>query len=199
MNSTAIVKHELREDQVELIKRAVTKQEGITGKVTIPRETLEYLYVELKLSSLEIAQLLDVSKPSVLRRMRELGIRRRTAKEATALSTTHRSITQPTGEGHPWWQGGTRMKVGYLQTMMKDHPEADRFGYIFVHRLVAEQKIGRLLEPDEEVHHINGIRTDNRPENLEVMSKSEHMRLHANQKHASKLDNFGFGRMSHEK
>lgn len=46
------------------------------------------------------------------------------------------------------------------------------------HRIVAEQMLGRALLSDEIVHHKNGDIRDNRPENLEVMTQSEHMKEH---------------------
>ena len=47
------------------------------------------------------------------------------------------------------------------------------------HRAVIEELLGVTLREDQVVHHINGIKTDNRPDNLQVMDRKEHSRLHA--------------------
>ena len=48
----------------------------------------------------------------------------------------------------------------------------------FEHRYMMERKLGRKLGKNECVHHINGNKRDNRLENLEVISRSEHNRAH---------------------
>lgn len=66
---------------------------------------------------------------------------------------------------------------GYWMILVKDHPFATSCGYILEHRYVMEKKIGRYLHPNEVVHHINGVKDDNRIENLELLdSNKEHMK-----------------------
>lgn len=57
------------------------------------------------------------------------------------------------------------------------HPYAKK-GYVHQHRLVVERAIGRFLTPEEVVHHINCVDTDNRLGNLFVCSKKEHADAH---------------------
>lgn len=69
-------------------------------------------------------------------------------------------------------------KGDYNYAVVKDHPNASSYGYVLHHRVVVENHLGRILDPNEVVHHKNGIKLDNRIENLEVMLASDHSREH---------------------
>ncbi len=76
---------------------------------------------------------------------------------------------QGNGADNYHWKGGTtRHHAGYLMVRIPDHPRARTGGYVFEHIIVMERVLGRPLSPDETVHHLNGVRDDNRPENLEL-------------------------------
>lgn len=70
-------------------------------------------------------------------------------------------------------------KGDYDYAVAKDHPNATKHGYVLMHRIVVENHLGRLLNPEELVHHVNHKKKDNRIENLEVLTSKQHMRLHA--------------------
>lgn len=98
--------------------------------------------------------------------------------EAIKIALKRRYPNGRFGEIASNWRGGKQTVNGYLAIHSPNHPKATTNKRVFEHILVAEEKIGRSMLEDEVVHHINGNRKDNRPENLEVMLRSDHVRLH---------------------
>lgn len=81
------------------------------------------------------------------------------------------------GPNCPTWIGGRQICDGYVRVWIADDsPFASmrhsRGGYVLEHRLVMAQTLGRSLFPSERVHHKNGQKQDNRPENLELWEES---------------------------
>lgn len=83
-------------------------------------------------------------------------------------------LKNQTGANSPTWRGGRFIDDnGYVQIWKPNHPNAKSIGYIREHRFVMSEILGRPLLPQENVHHINGDKTDNDPNNLELWNISQ--------------------------
>jgi hypothetical protein len=151
------------------------KVKGLTEK------SLIRFYIDNKWSCIRIAKHLGCNDETVrkalirhnipIRTKSEAGrIKKTTATERKRLKTHFAKLNlNKMGEGHPSWKGGRYIdSYGYVIRRINGR-------VIKEHRYVMEQHLKYKLKTWHEVHHINGIRTDNRLENLEVVV-NEHKR-----------------------
>ncbi|GAJ17164.1 unnamed protein product, partial [marine sediment metagenome] len=82
------------------------------------------------------------------------------------------------GKQSPNWKGGQYLeKRGYVRVFAPTHPRCYSNGYIRRATLVLEAKLGRFLLPNCVAHHINGIKDDDRPDNLKELLCKKHQGL----------------------
>lgn len=120
------------------------------------KELMEKLYCKKKLSTNEIAEKFNTSQSNVHRWLKEHNIE-------TRASPREKSP-------YHYWDGR-----GYEIVSTDNGKERKQ---VYIHRLVAVAEFGIREVFDKDVHHINGVVWDNRPSNLEVISKEEHGRKH---------------------
>ena len=94
------------------------------------------------------------------------------------------------GKANARWAGGRWIhQDGYIAIKVpKDHHLRMKNGYAYKHQIEAEKMLGRRLEENETVHHINGDVKDNSRKNLMVLDRSGHALLHSI---AAKRNNLG--------
>ena len=132
-------------------------------------------YLDRKLSVQQIADESGASRGAVYSALVWANIPLRSIEEGLDLK-----FNGPrTGERGTNWRGGrAKAGKGYVMLVAEGHPYATKDGYVMEHRLVMEKELGRYLMPNEIVHHKNGDRQLNTPENLVVTTRKEHFQEH---------------------
>lgn len=161
----------------------------MSGSVAITTAWLASLYEEGN-SLAQTAKVCGLPISTVRSRLLVAGVQLRTRDEGLRLRAEHLSAMNSRPRGplseqakrniatarRAWGEAnakGTSVKPnGYVEYTRGEHKGRS------VHVVVMEERLGRRLKPDEHVHHINGDRTDNSPDNLALVTRSGHARLH---------------------
>ncbi len=144
---------------------------------------LEDLYWKQGMSIREVAEYLDQTHMTIEWAFYKFEIPRRTISQSLLLYYTKNE--RPTGNKAPGWRNGRRRTTaGYVEVYLFPDdfffPMASKQNYVKEHRLVMAKYLARCLLPWEIVHHKNGIKDDNRLENLQL--------LPSNKQHASDME-----------
>jgi len=143
----------------------------------IKTEVLIKMYVS-GLGCPEISEIVGCHKLTVRNRLKQADIVFRSTKEAIKLAT-QRDRFNPNisnkGKRNGRWKGG-RLKRhdGYIKVLRPNYPRAHKDGYVLEHILIWEEAHGQSLPKGWVIHHLNGIRDDNRSVNLVAMPRRGH-------------------------
>lgn len=119
-------------------------------------------YVEEELSQIQIANIVEANRTTIARWIKRHGIESRSLSEASRLRNLNRDVPLNCVDGYRVW---------------RHKWQSDRDN-ILVHRLLAVAEYGFEEVSGKVVHHKNGVRWDNRSENIELLTRSEHIKHH---------------------
>lgn len=181
-------------------RRFCSRKCGAT-KLTFSRSKVKEEYLS-GFSSEELSGKYGCSAVHILRILKSLGVKSREQSEAIklshsrpktkrkmSLSATGRALSESakdklrerTGsKNHNWRNGLTITGSGYLQ--FTNSPANGEHRSKLLHIIICEHKYNRPLKNGEHVHHIDGNKLNNHPDNLMILSASDHAKLHAEER-----------------
>ena len=110
--------------------------------------------------------------------LKRLQIPRRTISQALVFAYKTGSITS-SFKANPNYKGGRRKHAqGYVLIKNRDHPRAGKDGYVLEHILIWEKVYDKSVPEGWHIHHLNGIKDDNRPQNLVALPAGRHKKRH---------------------
>lgn len=147
----------------------------------IPEDVLIEMYINKSMSMYNIAHILNTGVAKVFNDIKYYNI---PTRKQVKLNYTKNDLPVFSefkwGYGfHPLLSRKTRLinSSGYVQLYIPEHHLSDKNGYVYEHRLVAEEILDRPLLDYEVVHHRDGNKQNNSPENLDILSRSDHTKL----------------------
>ena len=146
------------------------------SKIPVTKEELSKLYWEDGLSMRVISAKYGLSPQSTFYWFGKLGVKTRNKSEALKLGLEKGRVNPLRGKDNPRWKGEPIITTGgYRAIYFPDHPRG-RISHNFVleHILVWEKAHGMPIPDGWIVHHLNGIKNDNRPDNLYGMPRRLH-------------------------
>lgn len=137
----------------------------------LTRDDLYRFYHDEQLSMWQIADKLNVTMGAIWYWMKKWNIQTRSHDDGLIVMGKSGRFS---GENNPRWTGGRHINPGgYWMIRLPKYPRATNRGYVLEHIYIWEQANGPLAQ-GWEVHHLNGIKTDNRLENLLAMDGCKH-------------------------
>jgi len=143
----------------------------------LPQAKELYLVKQYPLS--KVCKELGISFTTIKRLFNDNGIPVRSIGESVKLSyLQNKTMGFPKGKKHPRYNGYRTYEVGgYIRVYNPAHYRSGVNGYVFEHILVWEDTHNKRLPNNWVIHHLNGIKNDNRPANLVAMPDRKHRRL----------------------
>lgn len=137
------------------------------------QETTDLRRLYNQLPNEQLVEYFNRTYLSIYKKARAIGL-----YKTAEMKFTNQSNSRKREKSSNWKGGRKKTQEGYILILLPEHQRADTNGYIMEHIAVWERANKTKLPDGYCIHHVNGKKGDNRPENLEAMPHGEHTTMH---------------------